>query len=334
MHACDHVDLEGHQPKMTQAQPPAIERIPVEVLHEIFMLVAAATPGYDEHSFPVSGPHPLLPVVQVNRRFNTVASPLLVRNWRLRPADESGAKFVLHLLKHPHLRSQIKSLAVDERAQPGHHDHATREMGDRWPQSFCSAAELEQLAQSAEETYPALARWFYHGDEPSWADQIRQMAPRAIAALVLAWATGLEALHLLVDARTLTQPGPWTSRLVKMVVGVLSPLGCEDRGLPLPDVFARLRCVSLGYCTCTSILKQNPQRCLEIDSIGPGRGANIFRRPQQTHEWHQCRTVLSPPEPAGLQGSRHRVSWIDTRPGRPLRLQNCTSAFGRPIISK
>lgn len=258
MSACDHVDLEGHQPKMTQARPPAIERIPNEVFHEIFMLVAAATPVYDEHSFPVSGPHPLLPVVQVNKRFNTVASPLLVRNWRLRPADESGARFVLHLLKQPHLRSQIKSLAVDERAQPGYHDHAPRAPGDRWPQSFCSPAEFEQLAQSAEETYPALARWFCHGEEPSWGDEIRQMAPRAIAALVLAWATGLEALHLLVDAWTPTEPGPWISRLVKMVVGVLSPLGDEDRGPPIPDVFAKLRCVSLGYCAYTSVLQRNP----------------------------------------------------------------------------
>lgn len=254
---------------MTQAQPPAIERIPHEVLHEIFILVAAATPGYDEHSFPICGPHPLLPVVQVNRRFNTVASPLLVCNWRLRPADESGARFVLHLLKQPHLRTRIKSLAVDECAQPGSHDHDPRAPGDRWSRTFCSAAELEQLAQSAEETYPALARWFCHGEELSWADQIRQMAPRAIAALALAWATGLEALHLLLDAWTPIEPDPWASRLVKMVVGVLSPLGAEDRGLPLPDVFAKLRCVSLGYCTYTSTLQRNLQQCLEIDSIGP-----------------------------------------------------------------
>lgn len=271
MSACDHVELEGHQPKMTQAQPPAIERIPNEVFHEIFLLVAAATPGYDEHSFPVSSPHPLLPVVQVNRRFNTVASPLLVRNWRLRPEDESGVRFVLHLLKQPNLRSQIKSLAVDERAQPGYHDHAPRVPGDRWPLSFCSAAQLEQLAQSAEETYPALARWFCHGQEPSWAGQIRQMSPRAIAALALAWATGLEALHLLVDAWTPTEPGPWISRLVKMVVGVLTPLGDEDRGLPLSDVFAKLRCVSLGYCTYPSFLQRDPQKCMGIDSIEPGR---------------------------------------------------------------
>lgn len=235
---------------MSHARSPAIERIPNEVFHEIFMLVAAATPGYDEHSFPVSGPHPLLPVVQVSKRFNTIASPLLVCNWRLRPADENGAKFVLHLLKQPHLRSQIKALAVDERAQPGYHDHAPRAPGDRWPRSFCSAAELEQLARSAEETYLALARWFCRGEKPS----IGQMDPRAIAALALAWATGLEALHLLVDAWTPTEPDPWTIRLVKMVVGVLSPLGDEDRGLPLPDVFAKLRCVSLGYCAYTSIL--------------------------------------------------------------------------------
>lgn len=245
---------------MTHTQLQAIttlETVPDEVLHEIFLHVATGHSGHDEHSFPISGPHPLLPVVQVNRRFNTVASPLLVRDWHLRLSDESGAKFVLHLLKHPELRSQVKSLALyerllrspgpDGRARQEDNSRSPRAPGDRWPQNSCSTVELEQLAQSAEETWPTLAFRVHDDEEFSWADQIRQRSPRAIAALALAWATGLQELNLMVDDWTPGEPGLWMMRLVKMAVGVLPPLGVEGHGLPLPDVFTKLDRVSLGH---------------------------------------------------------------------------------------
>ncbi|KAG6355927.1 hypothetical protein INS49_015311 [Diaporthe citri] len=242
-------------------QPRAItilETVPDEVLREMFLNVAAGYPGYDEHSFPVFGPHPLLPVVQVNRRFNTVANPLLVRNWQLSPAEKSGAKFVLHLLKHPDLRSQVRSLALyeasswsqapDGRARREDDNRTPRAPHDRWPQTFCSTVEMEQLAQSAEETYPTLSSRVHDGEEDSWAGQIRQRSPCAIAALVLAWATGLQELDLMVDAWTEGDPGLWMMRLVRIAVGVQSPLGVDGRGLPrAPDVFTKLRCVSLGH---------------------------------------------------------------------------------------
>lgn len=263
----DHDETEGHRSSMTQVQPQVIatlETVPNEVLHEIFLHVAAGHIGHDGFSFPISVPHPLLPVAQVNRRFNTVASPLLVRNWHLRPADESGAKFVLHLLKHPDLRSQVKSLDLFEREfrPPArfrteiqtYHNRAPGAPGDRWPESFCSTAELERLAQSAETTCPRLACWVHEDEEHSWADQIRQGLPRAIAALALAWATELQELHLMVDEGTPAEPGLWMMRLVKMAVGVLSPLGGEGPGLPPPSVFTKLRFVSLGQSsTYTSV---------------------------------------------------------------------------------
>lgn len=242
---------------MTRTQPPAtsiIDRVPDEVLHDMFLHVAAVPPF-----FPRSGPHPLLPVVQVSRRFNTVASPILVRDLHLRPTDESGAQSVLHLLKHPHLRPQVKSLAMDERAYKvrafrilspqalARQDdvHAQWEPEDRWPKSFCSAAESEQLARSAEETYPALACWAHEDEEYAWAGEIRLRSPRAVAALAVAWATGLRELELITDAWTPDEPGLWMLRLVKMLAGVLSPLGAGGRGTPPPDVLTKLRCVSL-----------------------------------------------------------------------------------------
>lgn len=260
---------------MTQDQPQAVatlERVPDEVLHEIFLHVATVCSRHDEHSSPTSGPHPLLPVVQVNRRFNTVASPLLVRNWHLRPA-ESGAKFVLHLLKHPDLRSQVKSLALlDEsfcspapygRSRWADANRSPRLPHDRWPQAFCSTGEMEQLARSAEEAYPTLALRVHAGEENSWAGQIRQRSHRAIAALVLAWATGLQELELmLVDTFNPEVPDLWTLQLAGTAVGVLSPLGVQGRGLPPPDVFTKLRCVSLGHCTYTSVLSSSCQQII------------------------------------------------------------------------
>lgn len=264
----DRDETEGYRSSTTQVQPQAIttlETVPNEVLHEIFLHVAPRYVGYDGFSFPLSGPDPLLPVAQVNRRFNTVASPLLVRDWYLRAADESGARFVLHLLKHPDLRSQVKLLALLERefrppAQgrtliETYVNRAPGAPGDRWPESFCSTAELERLAQSAETTCPKLACWVHEDEEHSWADQIRQGLPRAIAALALAWATELQELHLMVDKGTPAEPGLWMMRLVKMAVSVLSPPGGEGRGLPPPGVFTKLRFVSLGQRTYTSVIQ-------------------------------------------------------------------------------
>ncbi|KAL2279901.1 hypothetical protein FJTKL_13053 [Diaporthe vaccinii] len=277
---------------MTQTQPQAIttlETVPDEVLHEIFLHVATRYSRYDEHSFLLCGPHPLLPVVQVNRRFNTVASPLLVRDWHLRPADESGAKFVLHLLKHPELGSLVKSLALDERllGSPGpdgrtrqeDNSRSPRAPGDRWPQTSCSTVELEQLAQSAEENYPTLASQVHDGEENSWAGQIRQRCPRAIAALALAWATGLQELNLMVDEWTPGEPGLWMMRLVRMAVGLLSQPGVEGRGLPPPDVFTKLRCVSLGLCMYTSVFSPVATTYLDgPNGLMSGSDAAVFFR--------------------------------------------------------
>lgn len=289
-------EIEGNWPSMTQIQPRAVtilETVPDEILHDIFLHVATEHPRRNKDNLPISGPHPLLPVVQVNRRFNTVASPLLVRNWHLRSADQSGAKSVLHLLKHPELRSQVKSLALYEesfdeealayaltgRARHRDNSRARRASRDRWPQTFCSTVELEQLAQSAEETYPALSSWAHDGEEHSWADEIRQRSSHAIAALALAWATELQELELMVGTYTPEVPDLWTLRLVGMIVGLLSPLGAQGRSLPPPVLFTKLRCVTLGHCTYTfpSFLHLPPYKCLEFESLGPIRTANTFR---------------------------------------------------------
>lgn len=256
---------------MTSTQPPAIsivDRVPDEVLHDIFLHVAAVREELGDRSFPRPVPHPLLPVAQVSRRFNAVATPLLTRDLHLRPSGESCAQSVLHLLKHPHLRAQVKSLTLDEREYKVHtfrtlspealarqdDVHAQWVPDDRWPESFCSAAESEQLGQSAEEAYPELARWAHEAEDYSWAGGIRRRSPRAVAALVVAWATGLRELDLIRDDWTPGHPGLWMFRLVKMRVGVLSPLGAGSGDTPPPGVLAKLRCVSLINRTYSSRL--------------------------------------------------------------------------------
>lgn len=248
-------------------------------------------------AFPYLAHILLLPVVQVNKRFNAVATPLLVRDWHLRPADESGAKFVLHLLKHPQLRSRVKSLTIDER---GFRKRIPIQYATdyRWPQSLCSTAELEQLATSAEETCPMLACWVDEHEEASWSGQVRQRRPNAIAALALAWATGLQELDLMVDDWTVSGgPGSWICRLVQMAVGVLPPLGVEGRDLPLPDVSTKLRCVSLSKRMYTPCLLQWPRyECPRLYPRGPRSIADIYRLPRCT-----C-SILSSLEATGFQG--------------------------------
>jgi hypothetical protein len=156
---CDH--LERFQPKMTHPQPQEIstlDKVPDEILNEIFTYIAIDSPFRDECGVLGYGTHPLLPVVQVNKRFNAVASPLMVRKCRLALTDQTsvGAGFVLHLLRKPHLRSQVKSLALDVLSfDPAWFDDGTpAARGNRWPRSFIPTAECEQLIESAEKACP------------------------------------------------------------------------------------------------------------------------------------------------------------------------------------
>lgn len=245
---------------MTHPQPQAtspFEGVPDEVLHDILMHIATDYP-VREGLFKY-GPHPLLPVAQVNRRFNAVASPLLVRKWHLTTTGQSGAKFVLHLLKHHHLRSQVKSLALDVRMfdnEPVPREPTHDVLDNCWFRSHISPAEVEQLVESAQEACPPLARLRYHDPGISWTDQIGQRSTGAISALVLAWATELQELDLLLkmgSSESPEYPDPWLIRLVKLAVGSLHSIGVQDHGLPPPALFEKLRSVTLVHCTYASI---------------------------------------------------------------------------------
>lgn len=255
---CLH-DLEGHESQMADPQPqaiPAVEKVPDEIWHNIFMHVALDRPQRDERGFPTDGPHPLLPVVQANKRFNAVAGPLLVTNWHLTPFRESGAKFALHLLEHPHLRSRVKSLGLSVLTfSPARPEALRASLRNRWPSGFIPAAEAEQLVESAEKTCPPLAELEFGDWEVNWTDQIGKRSPDAISALVLAWATELQELDLTWDddSDDMCGPYPWLIRLVKLAVGVLSPSVGQGHGLPRPALFQNLHSVTLWRCTYASV---------------------------------------------------------------------------------
>ena len=205
------------------------------------------------------GPHPLLPLVQVNRRFNAVANPLLVRKWHLTTTltGRSGPKFVLHLLKHHHLRSQVKFLALDVRLFDPMPRELIHDMRDySWLRIHTSTVEVEQLVESAEKTCPALARLRFYDPRISWTDQIGQRSTGAISALVLAWATELQELDLtfsMGSSDSSEYPDPWLILLVKLAVGMLPSPGVQGHEPTPPALFEKLRCVTLVHCTFASI---------------------------------------------------------------------------------
>lgn len=253
---------------MTHPQPQTtsvLEEVPDEIWHGIFMHLALDHPQLDGPDFPTDGPHPLLPVVQVSKRFNTIASPLLVAKWHPKPTRPSGAKFVLHLLKHPQLRSRVKHLTMDVIAFSAARPKGKRaSLYNRWPSTFITAAEVEQLVESAEKTCPPLAQLGYDDGKISWTDQIGKRSPDAISALLLAWVTELEELELTFDHDfEECGPDPWLVRPLKLAVGVLfpPPPAVQDNILQPPAMFQKLHCVTVWRCTYASVSS--------VDSYGP-----------------------------------------------------------------
>lgn len=232
---------------MTHPQPHEIstlDSVPDEILNEIFSHIVMETPFRDEWGLPAYSSHPLLPVVQVNRRFNAIASPLMVRKWRLRFTDQSiasDAGFVLHLLKRPHLRSQIRSLALD-----------VLDFDAAWfDDSHIPTVEVEQLVESAEKACPPLAGTGYLNGRVSWLGEIGDRSPGAICALVVAWATELQELDLTLDNTGSIdewEPDPWLIRLVELTTEIPSPRWDQGHDLQSPAMFTKLRCVTLRHC--------------------------------------------------------------------------------------
>lgn len=228
--------------------------VPDEILNEILTHIVNDSTFRNECGVLKHGTNPLLPVVLVNRRFNAVASPLMVRKWRMRSTGRgaNGVGFARHLLEQPHRRSQVTSLAldVDSFDEAVFDDGKPTVRGNRWPRSFIPKPECEQLAESAEKACPKLAGMRYEDREVSWSDQIALRSPSAISTLVATWATELQELDLtlLFDAiKDDWEPGPWLFQLVKLATGVLSPRWNQGHDLPPPAVFTKLRSVTLAH---------------------------------------------------------------------------------------
>lgn len=250
---------------MTSPSPQRIsplDRVPDEILNEIFDHIAIDTNFRDECGNLAYGPRPspLLATVQVNRRFNAVASPLMVRKWRLElkyhMAGSTG--FVRHLLKQANLRSQVRSLALFVDFAPVEFDWNSQRgtKRNRWPPSFIPTVECEQLAESAEKACAPLAGLRYKDKQVSWPSEVGLRSPTAISALVVAWATELQELDLtLVGDAHDTRPDPWLFQLVKLATGALSPYWTQVHDLLPPAMFTKLRSVTLANCTYPTCLR-------------------------------------------------------------------------------
>lgn len=198
-------------------------------------------------------PSPLLPIVKVNRRFNAIASPLMVRKWHLELKYHvaSSTGFVRHLLNKPYLRSQVRSLTLFVDFAPVEFDWNPPSFPkrDRWPSSFLSAVECKWLAKSAKKQCRSLAGLRYKDKTVSWPSQVALRSPTAISTLVVAWARELQELDItLVGDVQDTKPDPWLFQLVKLATGVLPHFYAQVNDRPPPLVFTKLRSVTLANC--------------------------------------------------------------------------------------
>lgn len=132
-------------------------------------------------------PKSLLEVALVNRRLNNVVTPLLVRRW---PASTEWwnthiEHLALHLLNHPELRKQVRSLGL--------HNLMTRAQGERkLLQLPVSRESLKNLSEAA------YGQWSTSSEPQDWSQQISEGVSDATSALVLSWTTDLRCLSLTV----------------------------------------------------------------------------------------------------------------------------------------
>ncbi|KAH6956235.1 hypothetical protein DER45DRAFT_539024 [Fusarium avenaceum] len=120
----------------------------------------------------------------VNHRFIKIALPLFVRQWNNSQefSEPSIGLFALHLLRHPHLRKQVRTLDLGY-VRP-FHEHDV-DFPDIMPESLAALADAAE--QDKVLPHDLLARLCH---------QIREGCEDAIAVLILAWSTNLTGLSI------------------------------------------------------------------------------------------------------------------------------------------
>ncbi|KAF4451655.1 hypothetical protein F53441_5334 [Fusarium austroafricanum] len=144
--------------------------LPDEILERISLLLSE------------TGRRPLQNLRLVNKRFSEIIFPLLVRQWSNSQQEPPVERLALHLLRHPELRSQVRSL--DFQYLRPFHEHNPALTGLR-------SENLALLAEAALQDVVLPS-----GHLMTLCEQIRQGCEDAIAVLILAWATRLSYLDI------------------------------------------------------------------------------------------------------------------------------------------
>ncbi|KAF4949277.1 hypothetical protein FSARC_13525 [Fusarium sarcochroum] len=146
--------------------------MPDEILEQIFTHVSDIA-----HSS-------LSNIALTNKRLSRIVCPLQVRRWSncYDFDDLPLARLALHLLRHPELRTRVRSLKF------GYLEVAASDD----PPEDLRAENLEALSRAAKEAVPVLA------ESTDLCEQICQGWEEAIAVLVLSWTTKLTQLYLFI----------------------------------------------------------------------------------------------------------------------------------------
>ncbi|PNP58441.1 hypothetical protein FNYG_15104 [Fusarium nygamai] len=148
-----------------------LQGLPDEILADIFTLICD------------SDRLALFQVVYANKRLYRIASPLLVRHWPFYPEivhKQAPAHFALHLVRNPHLQSNVKSIVFDELIRIEEDDPSV------------GADGLDELAVAARQRFPELAK------DPGWCEGLVGAKIDPVAALLLVLCTRIESLDVTI----------------------------------------------------------------------------------------------------------------------------------------
>ncbi|EWG54768.1 hypothetical protein FVEG_17392 [Fusarium verticillioides 7600] len=148
-----------------------LQDLPDEILADIFILICD------------SDRLALFQVIYVDKRLYRIASPLLVRHWPFYPEivhKQAPAHFALHLVRNPHLQSNVKSIVFDELIRIEEDD------------PLVGADGLDELAVAARQRFPELAK------DPGWCEGLVGAKIDPVAALLLVLCTRIESLDVTI----------------------------------------------------------------------------------------------------------------------------------------
>ncbi|KAF9784196.1 hypothetical protein IL306_008022 [Fusarium sp. DS 682] len=237
---------------------PPLEEFPNEILSDILTYV------YDANHSSIFS------VVLVNKNFNRIASPLLVRHWSDEgyyghhvghPPCLALSKLALELIRHPEYRSQVKTLSFSWFQRTGGPDAAHVPL---------EPEDLQKLALAAKEVVPTLA------GSTHLCDWILEGRDDAIAVLVLAWATNLTSLSISVPYFFPTPGGHDESPLVLRFAKQLAlRFVSEDLRPSTPLPLAKLNDLEFRYGDTKDLLPflylPNLKNLHTYSLSGPGR---------------------------------------------------------------